>query len=238
MAPSRHALVDLEVVELGRGDTTGHHRERGRLRIDVADPRASQQHATMTLTAGRWQITDASSKNGTLVNGARVTSTIIADGDVVEIGRTFFRFAAAVATRRDDPTDALAVESLPGATTIVPSFASTLAPLSAIARGTAPAVVLGATGTGKEVIARGIHQASGRGGPFVPVNCAAIPGELVASVLFGHRRGSFSGAVDDEPGLVRSADGGTLFLDEIGVQDPDERRWALRITESSRTAAR
>jgi len=61
-----------------------------------------------------------------------------------------------------------------------------------------------------------VHAASGRAGAFVPVNCGAIPRELVESTLFGHRRGAFSGAVDDEPGVIRGADRGTLFLDEIG----------------------
>jgi transcriptional regulator with PAS, ATPase and Fis domain len=78
-----------------------------------------------------------------------------------------------------------------------------------------PIVLRGATGTGKEVIARAIHAASGRGGPLVAVNCGALPDELVESELFGYRKGAFSGALEDRPGLMRSADGGTLLLDEI-----------------------
>lgn len=78
-------------------------------------------------------------------------------------------------------------------------------------------LIEGESGTGKELIAAAIHKASGRTkGPFIPINCAAIPADLMESELFGHRKGAFSGATADARGLFRSADGGTLFLDEIG----------------------
>ncbi|MDL5366816.1 sigma-54 dependent transcriptional regulator [Xanthomonas sp. NCPPB 2654] len=79
-----------------------------------------------------------------------------------------------------------------------------------------PVLISGETGTGKELVARALHHASARTGSFVAVNCAAIPIELMESELFGYRKGAFSGAVADRPGLIREADGGTLFLDEIG----------------------
>ncbi len=86
----------------------------------------------------------------------------------------------------------------------------------AIAQTSAPVVLLGETGTGKEVLARALHLGSARASkPFVPVNCGAIPGELLESELFGHVRGAFSGAVADKPGLFETAAGGTLLLDEI-----------------------
>jgi two-component system, NtrC family, response regulator PilR len=85
-----------------------------------------------------------------------------------------------------------------------------------VARSQAPVHISGESGTGKELVARMIHESGARrGGPFVAVNCGAIPTELMESELFGHKRGSFTGAVADKKGLVQSAEGGTLFLDEV-----------------------
>jgi two-component system, NtrC family, response regulator PilR len=85
-----------------------------------------------------------------------------------------------------------------------------------VARSQAPVHITGESGTGKELVAQLIHESSARrDGPFVPVNCGAIPTELMESELFGHKRGSFTGAVADKQGLVQVAEGGTLFLDEV-----------------------
>ncbi len=85
-----------------------------------------------------------------------------------------------------------------------------------VARSQAPVHISGESGTGKELVARLIHESSARsGGAFVPVNCGAIPSELMESEFFGHRKGSFTGADSDKTGLIQSAEGGTLFLDEI-----------------------
>ena len=88
--------------------------------------------------------------------------------------------------------------------------------IAKVARSQAPVHITGESGTGKELVARMIHEQGARStGPFVPVNCGAIPSELMESEFFGHRKGSFTGAVSDKQGLFHSAEGGTLFLDEI-----------------------
>jgi DNA-binding NtrC family response regulator len=101
------------------------------------------------------------------------------------------------------------------------------------ARSSAKVLILGETGVGKEVVARSIHDESARRGrPFVAVNCSGIPETLLESELFGHVRGSFTGAYRDKPGVIRQANGGTLFLDELGEMSARMQAVLLRFTES------
>jgi two-component system response regulator PilR (NtrC family) len=97
-----------------------------------------------------------------------------------------------------------------------PAMGALRSTIAKVARSQAPVYILGESGVGKELVARTIHEQGARGaGPFVPVNCGAIPAELMESEFFGHKRGSFTGAHADKPGLFQTASGGTLFLDEV-----------------------
>ncbi|MDR1853922.1 MAG: sigma-54 dependent transcriptional regulator, partial [Azoarcus sp.] len=118
------------------------------------------------------------------------------------------------ATASNAPGDAAAVwRDLVGH---APAMLQLRAQIEKLARNQAPVFIHGESGTGKEVIARLIHRLGARSvGPFVPVNCGAIPPELMESEFFGHRKGSFSGAIADKDGLFQAASGGTLFLDEV-----------------------
>src|SRR6185369_1145432 len=100
------------------------------------------------------------------------------------------------------------------------------------ARTDAHVLIEGETGTGKEVVARAIHALGRRGtGPFVPVNCAAIPETLAESEFFGHARGAFTGAVQERPGVLHLADRGTLFLDEVEDLAPALQAKLLRVVQ-------
>jgi DNA-binding NtrC family response regulator len=180
----------------------------------------SQRHARLTLVRGsHWLLEDLGSKNGVVHNGRVIRRGALRDGDLLELGQSLFLFRDAVAAASPDvpDLDANRGPSLGGLqATFVGALAAQYEPLAALVRTDVPVAILGESGTGKEVAARAIHTASGRPGALVALNCGAIPKDLVEATLFGHRRGAFSGAVDDRPGVVRSAERGTLFLDEIG----------------------
>ena len=115
--------------------------------------------------------------------------------------------------RREAPVPATGLVRLQGDSAAMQSLRATVAK---VARSQAPIAIHGESGVGKELVARTIHAEGGRSkGPFVPVNCGAIPAELMESEFFGHKKGSFTGAHADKAGLFQAADGGTLFLDEI-----------------------
>jgi len=193
-------LAGLSTVSIGRAPSLG--AEGGN--VGVPDPRMSARHLRLERVLDAWIAEDQKSKNGTQVDGEPIQRATLGDGALLEAGHTFFIFRPAVAGAPQ--SDA----------TLVPSFAADLAKAALVAKSRLPMLLQGETGTGKEVLANHLHRLSGRTGPFVGVNCGALPANLVESELFGYRKGAFSGALEDRPGLIRSADGGTLLLDEIG----------------------
>lgn len=119
-----------------------------------------------------------------------------------------------------------------------PEFLSVIRSAQIIAATDVTVLVLGESGTGKELLARGLHDASPRSnGPFITINCAALPEQLVESELFGHRRGAFTGAVEHQSGRIRAATGGTLFLDEIGELPLNIQAKLLRFMENGECQA-
>ncbi len=143
------------------------------------------------------------------------------------MGNSFFTAIEDAAPDKTGREAALAFPTFSG------PFARTLDRLDRLAASSLSLLLLGETGTGKEVIARAVHARSGRPGPFIAVNCGALPKELVESSLFGHVRGSFSGAVRDEVGFVRAANAGTLFLDEVGDLPLAAQSALLRVLQES-----
>jgi DNA-binding NtrC family response regulator len=215
---ARLRLRALDEVAIGRGQSRRWERLDGAGRLSFDDGWMSAAHAVLRRVLGAWIVEDLGSKNGTLVNGSVVQRAQLADGDLIELGHTFLLFRETAPAPDAPPwTDAAELwPAAPGLATLAPALEVELAQLPAIARSPVSVLVRGETGTGKEVIASAIHGLSGRPGSFVAVNCGALSKTLVESELFGYRKGAFSGADQDRPGLVRSADRGTLFLDEIG----------------------
>ena len=213
---ARHSLAGVDEVAIGRGDERV-ERDAGRLRLQFPDARLSGEHATLTRRGDAFTLKDLDSKNGSHVNGAPQSEVVLRDGDLVQLGSTFFVFRSILAPaghELDVREDGKAPRAA-GLATVLPGLAVEHARFAQVCTSTLPIVVVGETGTGKELAARAAHQLSGRKRAFVAVNCGALPPALLEAELFGHKRGSFSGATEDRAGLLRASDGGTLFLDEI-----------------------
>jgi transcriptional regulator of acetoin/glycerol metabolism len=227
--PASIPLAAIDEVSLGRGparrvSAAGPHR----LRVDLADAAASSSHARLARAHGTWSIVDENSKNGTLVNGLRVARTDLGPHDLIEIGSSFFLVRPG--TMSPDP-------GLPAMRTLNTALAQELRLLARVAASKVPILFLGESGTGKEMTARAVHALSRRPGSFVAVNCGALPEGLVASELFGARKGAFSGAVADRAGTVVAAQDGTLFLDEIAELPEPSQAALLRVFQDGEVVA-
>jgi transcriptional regulator with AAA-type ATPase domain len=229
----RYRLGDLGVVVLGRGAERRAERAGPELTIRVPDKWMSSKHARIEPSFGRWVLTDTESKNGTIVDGHTTKRAVLTDGSLIELGHTLFFFFERMPIAEDAPgmLELAPDAAQPGLLTLAPGWQTELDRLRQIASSEIPILIEGETGTGKEVIARAIHELSKRRGAFVPVNCGALPENLVESELFGYKKGAFSGAQADHDGLVRAADGGTLFLDEIGDLPSSSQAALLRVLQ-------
>ncbi len=230
--PSRHALAAIDEVHIGRGSerTAVRRDERGsrRLLLTLNDAHVSTAHARLVVRDGTWNVEDLASKNGTCVNGSLARAARLTDGDCVQVGQTLLVVRTAMPTPAHTVADLTANGRVPALATLVPALARELDELATVAVSAVPLVLLSETGTGKDLLARAVHAISRRPGAFVPVNCGGLPQTLMESVLFGHKRGAFSGAIADHPGLFRAASGGTLLLDEVGDMSPTVQAAVLR----------
>ena len=229
----RYRLGDLAVVHLGRGPERRAERAGTELTVRVPDKWMSSKHARIEPSFGRWVLVDTESKNGTIVDGHTTKRAVLVDGSLIELGHTLFIFFERMPIEPDAPgmLELTTTDGPAGLVTMSPQWYAELARLRQIATSEIPILVEGESGSGKEVIARAIHVLSERKGAFVPVNCGALPENLVESELFGYKKGAFSGAQSDHEGLVRAADHGTLFLDEIGDLPASSQAALLRVLQ-------
>lgn len=198
----------------------------------------SRVHAELVWERGGFTLRDLGSTNGTLVDGHLISEARIENGQELRVGDAILKFVdsdiEAYGGYRIDglmlgaPRRSVLSENLVGGYQVDRIAAE----LGRIARSPLSVMLLGESGTGKEVVARELHRLSAREGGFCAVNCAAIPGNLLESELFGYKRGAFSGADRDKPGLIRTADKGTLLLDEIGDMPLPAQAKLLRVLQS------
>jgi len=199
---------------------------------EAHDDRMSRQHARVSWTGEQIRVADLGSRNGTHVGGRQIASIeVTAPAPVViRVGRT-------VAIAVDD------VRGFEGATVVTddgvvgPTLRAAWTAVERAARGGGALLVTGESGVGKELAARAFHRASGVGGPLTAVNCAAIPAGLAERLLFGTRKGAYSGADRDADGYLAAADGGTLFLDEVAELELEVQAKLLRVLETGELLA-
>ncbi len=187
------------------------------------DSLVSRRHLVVRCQAGRLTVEDLGSRNGTYKNGERITQASLAEGDVITVGRLLLLAHLGPRLHRQlrDPT----LVGVSAAMSRVVHRVAIAAPQQITV------LVRGETGVGKELVSRALHEQSGRSGRFMALNCSAVADGVLHSELFGHLKGSYSGACDDREGLVAAARGGTLLLDEIGDASPLLQASLLRLLE-------
>jgi transcriptional regulator with PAS, ATPase and Fis domain len=201
-------VLDGRLTPVCRGTTTLGRDEDNQIRLEGTQ--VSRRHAAIQREGAIFLIRDLSSRNGVFVDGNRISAAPLRQGSLIRIGE----WVGVVTTGDEKASGTFVAEVLPGYFA-GPVLFPRLLPLERAAVAELPVVIQGETGTGKEGAARLAHQWSGRRGPFLALNCAALPEQLAEGELFGYRKGAFTGADRANPGHLRSADGGTLFLDEV-----------------------
>lgn len=194
------------------------------------DDRVSREHCRVSFDGTGWTVWDLESRNGTYLDGARVASKAASlELPVLRVGRTLLWGVTDVRPFRSGVT----VQD--GGLVLGGLLKKVWAEIDLLGRAGTTLCLRGESGSGKELAARAFHalHAGARGGsPFVGVNCAAIPEGLAERLLFGARRGAFSGATSDVQGYIQAADGGTLFLDEVAELEPRVQAKLLRVLET------
>ncbi len=189
--------------------------------LKLRDSFVSSRHARIERKPNGYVLRDLQSRNGSYLNGSRVTEAILTQNDRVRFGESVFVFSEA-------PTDR------PSLCSKNPRWNQQLKRLPAFAATDFPVLIHGPSGSGKEILAREVHSKSERSkGPFISINCSTLSENLIESELFGHVKGSFTGAIHDRKGAFEAARGGTLFLDEIGDLPLSLQPKLLRVLENN-----
>ncbi len=195
------------------------------------DREVSRRHLGIDVAEGRLRLADLGSKNGTRVNGVSVVEALLEGGERIDIGGT------SIAVARSERATETPLSAASGFGRLVgesPAMRRLYPLCERLAAAIVPVVIEGETGTGKEVLAESLHEMGPRaGGPFAVFDCTAVPPNLVESALFGHERGSFTGATEARRGVFEEAHGGTLLIDEIGDLDIELQAKLLRALERS-----
>ena len=195
----------------------------------LSDPHVSRRHAALDMTQRGLRITDLESKNGTIANGVPLTQAYLRGGETLVMGSTTVRVEAVPLAEPTPLSQATRFGRFLGAS---PEMRRLYPLCERLTASDLPVTIEGETGTGKEVLAEAIHEASARAaGPFVVCDCTAIPANLAESTLFGHERGSFTGATSARKSVFEESNGGTLLIDEIGELDPALQPKLLRVIE-------